>query len=811
MKKGIALLCILLILATTFVSASSESTDNMHDKFSIVSALGIDNGSVSGFVTKDYYISSLMGFFYENGDKPSVENFARYIGIVDYGKSYNGKENLTVDEAFKYAVIALGYKPYAEETGNYSGLISKLGLTEGVTGLGNAMITAPDCKTILYNMLECEPMIAVISDGEVSYKIDENETLLSKYRGISRIRGKVTADEYTSLSGEYGCDEGYICIDNIRYRYAVEIDEVFLGKNVEAYIKYDRKSSDEPVVLYIGENKNKNREVIIEADDIDKMVEDYSEIYYYSSGNNRKTLKIDAVPKVIYNGVFYDEYQQSDFKPETGSIRVIDNNSDGKYDIIFIYSYDTVIVSATDTDNKKIYGKHFDKPIVLEPKGDDSRYHISDGMSEMMFSDIKISDVLSIAQSKSKENKTINIFVSREYVSGVFASLDNNDKEIKIDNDWYGFAPAFLRFKESESRELERGMFGTFYLDIFGDVVAWSGSAEDGYVVLYNVDGEKFDLKHSLTYMNMNGEWLEVPIANKINYNEYKYTSADSLDKLKAIRGQIVKIKVNSAGEIKSVETALETTKYEENRFTKTPVSEYTWRSALKSFNCEYFLDKGAKVIVMPVDIADKDAYQVREPGDYFKSDEKYIVSMYDCDEYNFTNLVSMTYVPRINDTLLVVKSVGETCINGEVLDLIEGCTSDYQNITVVGEDDEIFDSISEGDVVKISLNAIGRADETETVYRLKGDFIQKSVSTIYQSRGELAGTVLMIDKEKERIQVMCNGVKYNFRVDGTTKVLKYYTEENEIEICNYLSILPENEVFIRLQWGKVQDIIIRK
>ena len=131
--------------------------------------------------------------------------------------------------------------------------------------------------------------------------------------------------------------------------------------------------------------------------------------------------------------------------------------------------------------------------------------------------------------------------------------------------------------------------------------------------------------------------------------------------------------------------------------------------------------------------------------------------------------------------------------------------------ITVIGKDDKIFDGISGGDVIKISLNSIGRADDTETVYKLGNDFLPMTISTIYTTTGNVAGTVERIDAENERMQINCNGTKYNFRVDSAVKVAKYDTKFNDIEICNYLSIMPQDKVFIRLSWGRVQDVIIRE
>ena len=808
-KKLIALLCCMSIsLSVMPIKAADKSGDNF-DKSEILSALGIGGDAVSGFVSNDWYIGALSGFRYESGYGPTPEKFARMTGIIDYGKVYDGKDNISVDDALKYAVITLGYKEYAENVESYPAVADSLGLDDGLDDAADALITAKDCRTILYNMLDAEPMSAILSGDKVSYIREENQTMLSKYRDIYRIYGRVTADEKTSLSEEKGCRDGFIRIDNTEYKYQTETETNFLGKNVEVYLKTDK--TDDSSVLYITERKNKNNEITIEAEDIYDVASDYSAIYY-NLDNKEKTVKLSGVPKVIYNGVFYADYQKSDFMPEVGNVRLVDYDLDEKYDVVFITSYETVIVKATDTSKKTIYSKvDISYALELEPDDSDVKYTISDGFTKMSFSDIKNYDVLSIAESKSAENKIIEILDSQEKVSGVFGGLNESELEIVIDGAVYDITPAFIRFKNNEVKTISMGTNYTFYTDIFGNVVGWAASPEDGYAVVYKFVGDEMTSEYSAVYMNLNGEWIEAPFADNVYLKDVRYRKEAAYEELKDIRGCVVKLKTNASGQIKKIETAVEGLKSEPNKFTKTPSSEYTWRSALKSFDCQYFLNKDAKVVVIPADVKDKEAYQVREPGDYFASDKKYTASFYDIDEYNFTGIVSLTYTPRVNNTLLIVKAVNTICLDDEILQEITGCTSDYQDITVIGKNDTIFNKVSAGDIVKISLNTIGRADDTETVYKLKNDFIPMTISTIYTTTANLAGTVEMIDAENERMKINCNGTKYNFRVDSAVKVVKYDTKFNDVETLNYNSIMPDDKVFIRLSWGKVQDVIIRE
>ena len=123
MKKIIALLCTVVMLSASVTAVSAADAENTSDKFLILSELGIDTTPASGYATKDYFIAALMGFFYDEGYKPEIEEFARVAEIVKFGEIYKGSENLTVGDALEYAAIALGYKGYAEN-GSYGNIIN---------------------------------------------------------------------------------------------------------------------------------------------------------------------------------------------------------------------------------------------------------------------------------------------------------------------------------------------------------------------------------------------------------------------------------------------------------------------------------------------------------------------------------------------------------------------------------------------------------------------------------------------------------------------------------------------------------------
>ena len=76
---------------------------------------------------------------------------------------------------------------------------------------------------------------------------------------------------------------------------------------------------------FIKEKESKNKVLNIEADNIYNVSDDFSVIEYSEGARNVKA-KLTAVPRIIYNGVYYDEYTTSDLMPDVGNITLVDNN-----------------------------------------------------------------------------------------------------------------------------------------------------------------------------------------------------------------------------------------------------------------------------------------------------------------------------------------------------------------------------------------------------------------------------------------------------------------------------------------------------
>lgn len=815
-KRTVTLLSAAAIFASALpTGVIAKDNLNASEISAVLSGLGIDDGEVRGSATREWFAEALEGFIYEPEEKIPAEEFSRLIGITEFGATYVGDEKITVREALRCAAIALGYKAYAESLGDngYDSVASQTGLTDNVK-LSNDFATADVCRQILYNMLDAEPMSTGLEDSRVTYTIETDKTLLSKYRDIEYIYGIVTATDETSLSGEEGMPDGYIEIDGTEY---IENDgvngAVLLGKDVEAYVKSD-KYNDE-TVLYAGERADKNTEITIDTSDIEGVAADFSYVEY-TANDKLKKAKLSSVPKVIYNGVFLGDYTADDFLPETGNVRMVDNDSDGKYDVIFINAYESVVVGAIDSSDKVLYNKFkIDGYTYSIDLGDDDlAYTLTDGEAEVAFDDVKKGDILSIAKSRSETNKRMTIYVSTETDRGALDTVNESENELELDGEVYKLTADFIRFKADEGKQVNIGSTYKLYLDVFGNVVYWETQAEDGYAVIYKFYEGEGDSEYYVTYMNMDGEWIDAPLADKLTYNDTKFKTAElAYESLQSMKGKVVKIKINSSGELKKLETPTESGKSQPSKFVCTPAAEYIWRTSVKSFGCKYYVKDDAKLVVIPEDVKDKSMYSVREPSGYFMSDGKYTVSVYDFDDFGFSSLVSMTYKSQVKNTIFTVTEVSKACnADGEAVGRLVGSAGDFNSLSLLGCNETIFDNVRPGDVIKIGLNSMGYVDIVSTPLARMGEgFHAVNVSEPYGGNIYMAGTVIDIDASENKVLIDFGGSTNAFKMSTSVVVKEYNVKSSKVTQSNTNNIVPGDEVFIHMTWGMIYNMIVRK
>ncbi len=812
-KKIISFICVLMFVCTTsgmLVSADKSVNDTYTAEK--LQALGVMTEEKK--ITYDAFVYSLAGFLYENPESMgTAANIAFQTGMIDTPSDYNGGIIITFNDAIRYAVVTLGYKTRAMELGgdvnSFITVGSQLGLLKNVEASGEDVILFADAVTILENMLDAEPMVSYYNNEyDKGYMLADGETLLSLNRDIYEVKGMMTANENTSIYGIDGTVEGRIKIGESEYGVLDNCNVDFLGQNILAYVKED--SSGEQTVIYICSEEKKNEIITLDADVIDNVASDFSAIEYFGENGRIRRAKLDIVPSVIFNGVFYDKYTMQDLTPDTGSITLIDNNKDGKYDVVYVTLYQTVIVEGINSTDHTIYNKYkFDgavPKVKLDEEEIDYIIYDSEG-KEAEFTDIKFGDVLSIAKSKNDEE--IIIYISgKEKIPGAVTSLKNEDKELIVDGNEYKMTDEFIKYLTEDKKNVTVGNNYIFSVDYFGKIVYMEASASSDYYLFYKIYEE--DEKYYVKCMDVSSTWKTLPLSKNVKYNGEKGSQNYLYEVLKNIEPQVVKLRVNSKDEISAVEIAKISTEYVEDMFTKCE-GTYTYRRDANTFNMVIYPEKNAKLFVFPENKNAREDYYVRSAAGFFGNNGSYALSCYDQDEFGFCPVFSITdteslQMRRVSTGLFVVTGAYDKLVDDDVVSVIQGNYGEFMDLTIIGDNEKIFSGIKVGDVVNVGLNIRGRANYVKKFMSLE-EFAFIDPINYFQDSAVLAGTVEKIVLEKERIKVNC-GHSVSFRISPTTTVQIYNKSTRNTEMKTASELVANDKVVCRLTAGIISEIV---
>ena len=209
--------------------------------------------------------------------------------------------------------------------------------------------------------------------------------------------------------------------------------------------------------------------MIVEAQDIisyDKMEYVYSE----PEDSNHKTVSIKGA-HVIYNGHAQTmDYSQLIMIPDLGFITFVDNNRDGKYDVVLIDSRVEYYVEKVDTTEYIIYDQ-YDRVLKLEPDKNEIFITGTDG-SRLDLSYIKRGVVLTVNESYNEN--LYHIRICTDTVNGRISEIgeENGRAFVVIDGKTYGVSNSYLdAVNRKKIFQYELGADAVFYLSSDNNIV----------------------------------------------------------------------------------------------------------------------------------------------------------------------------------------------------------------------------------------------------------------------------------------------------------------------------------------------------
>lgn len=434
MCKKVSILLLTLILALFTVNAYAEDTEYNYMKAeAVLTGIGIlDNNSGEVLNTRAGFVKHMLRLInfetVENKNEESVFtdvksdvsalNHAYVLGLIngDNGTVFRPDDVIKSGEAAVIMVKALGYGVLMNSDDDYYLQASKLELFDKAgVGTKDAELCYEQIVLMMYNFLESEVLGNNLND-----KYFKDEKAMTYFLDIYKEKGVVQADENTSVVKGSNAGSGQVMIEGSIYEAGkVNVSE-YLGMSVEFYYQ---DTGDEDVCLYAEAYRNEI--LTIDSGDILSVSADFK--IMYDVGERTKTIDLNNSEdiSIVYNGKRCINLGYEELKIECGSLKFIDNNNDGKYDVLFVDSYETYIVKGVNTENNTIVDYVSLKMIDFE---EFYKCVMAEDGSEFDISTLSEYDVLNVAASKDSEYAKVIIISDK--VNGEVKSI--GDDEIKV-------------------------------------------------------------------------------------------------------------------------------------------------------------------------------------------------------------------------------------------------------------------------------------------------------------------------------------------------------------------------------------------
>ena len=724
-----AVLCCLIFTVSLLPAAALAEPEQKPG--GIVEGLGIMSASADGGYTQEDTVSRAMfaqilvrmygmGDSFYGGTLPysdvkPTDWIYDSVGIVTElgymrrtGGLFRPDEPVDATTVVKAMLDLAGYRDYADTIGtqerDYFSVAAQKGFTAGVSLDPGGTVTRGQMAKLVENTLFID-VLKLVSVGEKNtYEVMKKQNVLYDRMKIVELSGVITGFGNMLLDeggGKPGA--GQVMIDDAVYDDASGINfRDLFGMKGKYYLK---EEDDTLTLVYADFSRGKNEVRTIREKDIDSAAG--TSITYLddeTAKTERLTLASDV--RVLYNARPLSGFTGDDLIPDYGEIRAVDNNNDGRYEVVMVWDYQTYVIERFDYINGQIWDKYGNGALTIgEKKKPEYAFYDAKGneAGNPLFNCVA-GNVLEAAVSRDGDYLTV--IASDQSVRGTVTEL-SADKEISLDGVSYPLSELFLSY----GTELEPGMTIECYLNSYGEVAGCDIDYSGGYSYGYLIGAEKgkgLSDTLNLKIFTQQGAVEILETKNKILFNNMEpQLNAEAV--LRALNGgepQLIQYKQNQDAKVTMLKTALDNTAGEE-RFDKENFSldfvspDDKNKSRIYSYNvgANYRLGDKSIVFFVPDDVS---------KTNYFKAGDKTLLSgdvkqveleLYDTDENgNIGVLVRKTgggggspSDALFKDNVFVVDSVSETVDkNGEFGTKVTGFKGGKRATLTCTDDDMI-------------------------------------------------------------------------------------------------------------------------
>lgn len=587
----------------------------------------------------------------------SIQVMADKGFIASEGEFYPD-DIINVSDAIKIMVCALGYKDFAEAAGGwptgYMQAAEKAELWYNVSRTTDGKLDEETAKLMLLNMLQSRAVTIGRASGDKIEYVTDDKTLLEKVFGIYVSTGIVEETTLNSLK-RIGISKGKNIIVGDKKYFADNENEdylSYLGYHVNVY-----HTEENEVFMLAKTEKNKTAAFPVDG----AWLENNLTIKYEDeSGKTTIKCKLDDDYYFLYNDALSSGVPEQILAAAgDGTVEILDNNNDGKYDIMSIKNPEYVVVDSISRTNRLIYDKNSSENLI-DLYDDDIMLHIEGrNGNQIRFIDVSGGEIYELYTTEDK--KLVNLKLMSKVLAGA-VSVKSKDK-LTINGTEYKTTEYFNQYYDNI---LTLGNKYLFNLSSAGKIIAFDGSASNmklGYVSGAGWEDGKADESMFIRLFTQDNKFETYTAGKKLTIDGKSADIKRLYEKLLTngmLNDQLIRYRVDEEGKIKAVDFAEVNTsdmigekKADENSLTeyKFSQSSFYYKDTVDlmypSFNVS-----GSIVFVIPNDIQDKDAYKVTSSS-FFTDGQSYSnLRVYNLSEIGVAEAVvarSDTPIPQLS------------------------------------------------------------------------------------------------------------------------------------------------------------------
>ena len=735
------------------------------------------------------------------------------------GGYFSPEQTITYIEAVKMLVGATGYGYMAEKAGGYPNGYLSVGMQNGImAGLSDfplhTMINRGMAAKLIANTLEAPFLKETgLEDDSITYVQGKNITLLTEQLHIQKKTGYVRATHERSLDGEKPLVEGCVQIDGTIYYVNPEYVEGLIGSYVEYYVDSD---AEENTILWIEAPERRNDQLTIEAEDISSVAKSGTGSAIrltYFEGDKEETITIPAAAEVVLNGgMNYKKDVLTVLKElEVGSVRLLDNNNDGEYDVLSVDSYDVVIVDSVFLANEKITDLYGGPEVNLYNRD----YTVTANGKKSRLSALKRNDVLLVRRTAlTADDDTYTIenvaAAAEEYIN------ETGSTSVKVGEKEYELSAYLQNLMDTRpDYQIKLNDYVKVYLDASGKVLyldKQQGGAKN-YTYLCGVDRGNSSILSApkLKLFTLEGKLTVAELADNVSINGERKVSVkpgeeDETDKSTSEKEklmlkyglcdgngiaipQVILCNMNADGKIRSITTA----GYDD--FTQGVTgNQVIYTTTNNSLDSQVFLSASTMVMVVPPDKTQDKGFLISD-STYFMNDQKYNFISYDTDDFNNAPFVLVEGLSNSDAKInykdsFVVGRISDTIYEDEIVKKVCGVTIQGYKEFVVPDETLLTDlDIQFGDVVSISATTKNEIVAISTVIAPATDFTTQTKSNLSPAtslRGAwnvMKGNVTRMDAASKKLVVNdSSGIPSSWVITPGNAIALVDTGKNEVK-----------------------------